>query len=173
MTDPGSYSATEHLRDGRTIEIRALHRDDREDMLAAVGRTSVPSLQRRFFAIKRGFSDAETAFFMNIDFEKHVALVALLTEAGRPAIVGGGRYVLVGDGEAELAFLVIDAYQGQGIGRLLMKHLLAIAREKGLRALTAEVLPENAAMLRLFKDSGFATVPQRDFGAVHLRCELM
>jgi ribosomal protein S18 acetylase RimI-like enzyme len=173
MTDPGSYSATEHLRDGRTIEVRALHRDDREDMLAAVGRTSVPSLQRRFFAIKRGFSDAETAFFMNIDFEKHVALVALLTEDGRPAIVGGGRYILVGDGEAELAFLVIDAYQGQGIGRLLMKHLLAIAREKGLRALTAEVLPENAAMLRLFRDFGFATVPQRDFGTVHLRCQLM
>ena len=173
MTDPSSYIATEHLRDGRTIEIRALHRDDREDMLAAVGRTSVPSLLRRFFAIKRGFSDAETAFFMNIDFEKHVALVALLTEDGRPTIVGGGRYVLVSEGEAELAFLVIDACQGQGIGRLLMKHLLAIAREKGLRALTAEVLPENAAMLRLFKDFGFATVPPRDFSTVHLRCELV
>jgi ribosomal protein S18 acetylase RimI-like enzyme len=173
MTDAGSYTATEHLRDGRMIEIRALHRGDREDMLAAVGRTSVPSLQRRFFAIKRGFSDAETAFFINIDFEKHVALVALLTEDGRPAIVGGGRYVLVSEAEAELAFLVIDAYQGRGIGRLLLKHLMVIAREKGLRALAAEVLPENAAMLRLFKDFGFATVPQRDFSTVHLRCKLV
>ena len=173
MTDPGSYTATERLRDGRTIEIRALHRNEREDMLAAVGRTSVPSLRRRFFAIKRGFSDAETAFFMNIDLEKHVALVALLPKDDRPAIVGGGRYVLVNEGEAELAFLVIDAYQGHGIGRLLLKHLMAIAREKGLRALAAEVLPENAAMLRLFKDFGFATVPQSDFSTVHLRCELL
>ncbi len=172
MTDPGSYTATEHLRDGRIIEIRALHRDDHEDMLAAVRRTSGPSLQRRFFAVKRGFSDAETAFFMDIDFDKHVALVALLDENGRPAIVGGGRYVLVKEGEAELAFLVIDAYQGQGIGRLLMKYLIAIARKKGLRALTAEVLPENSAMLRLFKDFGFRTVPQRDFSAVHLALEL-
>jgi hypothetical protein len=47
MTDPGSYTATERLRNGRTVEIRALHKDDREDMLAAVGRTSGPSLQRR------------------------------------------------------------------------------------------------------------------------------
>jgi ribosomal protein S18 acetylase RimI-like enzyme len=172
MTDPGSYTATERLRDGRTVEIRALHKDDREDMLAAVGRTSGPSLQRRFFAIKRGFSDAETAFFVDIDFEKHVALVALLAEDERPAIVGGGRYVLVKDDEAELAFLVIDAYQGQGIGRLLMKHLIALAKEKGLRALTAEVLPENAAMLRLFKDFGFRTVRQRDFSTVHLVSEL-
>jgi ribosomal protein S18 acetylase RimI-like enzyme len=172
MTNPDRFTATEHLRDGRTIEIRALHKDDREDMLAAVRRTSGASLQRRFFAIKRGFSDAETAFFMNIDFEKHVALVALLAEDGRLVIVGGGRYVLVKDGEAELAFLVIDPYQGQGIGRLLMEHLIAIARVKGLRVLTAEVLPENAAMLRLFKDFGFRTVPQRDFSAVHLALEL-
>lgn len=172
MTNPGSFTATEHLRDGRTIEIRALHRDDREEMLAAVGRTSGASLQRRFFAIKRGFSDAEIAFFMDIDFEKHVALVALLAEDGRPAIVGGGRYVLVEDGEAEVAFLVIDLYQGQGIGRLLVKHLIAIARKNGLRALKAEVLPQNAAMLRLFKDFGFRTIPQRDFSAVHLALEL-
>jgi ribosomal protein S18 acetylase RimI-like enzyme len=172
MTNPGRFTATEHLRDGRTIEIRALHKDDREDMLAAVQRTSGASLQRRFFAIKRGFSDAETAFFTDIDFEKHVALVALLAEDGRLVIVGGGRYVLVKDGEAELAFLVIDPYQGQGIGRLLMEHLIAIAREKGLRVLTAEVLPENAAMLRLFKDFGFRTLPQRDFSALHLALEL-
>jgi ribosomal protein S18 acetylase RimI-like enzyme len=173
MIDPGSYTAMEHLRDGSGIEIRALHKEDRDDMLAAVGRTSGPSLQRRFFGIKRGFSDAEIAFFMNIDFDKHVALVALLSEDGRPSIVGGGRYVLVKDDEAELAFLVIDAYQGQGIGRLLMKHLTAIAKKRGLRALTAEVLPENAAMLRLFKDFGFRTVPQRDFSAVHLVLELV
>jgi GNAT superfamily N-acetyltransferase len=172
MTNPGRFTATEHLRDGRTIEIRALHKDDREDMLAAVRRTSGASLQRRFFAIKRGFSDAETAFFMDIDFENHVALVALLAEDGRLVIVGGGRYVLVKDGEAELAFLVIDPYQGHGIGRLLMEHLIAIAREKGLRVLTAEVLPENAAMLRLFNDFGFRPVPQRDFSAVHLVLEL-
>ncbi|WP_024519583.1 GNAT family N-acetyltransferase [Bradyrhizobium sp. Tv2a-2] len=172
MTDPGSYTARERLRDGRTVDIRALHRDDRDDMLAAVGRTSGASLQRRFFGIKRGFSEAETAFFMDIDFEKHVALVALLDEGGRPTIVGGGRYVLVRDGEAELAFLVIDAYQGKGIGRLLIKHLIAIANTKGLHALTAEVLPENAAMLRLFRDFDFKAVPQRDFSAVHLVREL-
>ena len=53
-----------------------------------------------------------------------------------------------------------------------MKHLIALAKEKGLRALTADVLPENAAMLRLFKDFGFRTVRQRDFSTVHLISEL-
>jgi RimJ/RimL family protein N-acetyltransferase len=162
----------ERLRDGSDIEIRTLRKEDREDMLAAVGRSSGASLQRRFFGIKRGFSDGEIAFFMNIDFEKHVALVALLSENGRPTIIGGGRYVLVTDDEAELAFLVVDAYQGRGVGRLLMKHLVAIATEKGLRRLTADVLPENAPMLRLFGDFGFRPVPQRDFSSVHVALDL-
>ena len=89
MIDRHSYTASERLRDGRMIEIRALRRDDREHMLAAVGRTSSPSLQRRFFAVKRGFSDAETTFFVDIDFDRHVALVALhqfaATHKGAPA----------------------------------------------------------------------------------------
>ena len=55
-------------------------------MLAAVGRTGMQSLQRRFFAVKRGFSRQEIAFFMNVDFNNHVALAAYT--ASRMAIRG-------------------------------------------------------------------------------------
>jgi len=57
MAAPENYSATEHLRDGREVEIRALRSEDKDDMLAAVGRTGMQSLQRRFFVVKRGFSE--------------------------------------------------------------------------------------------------------------------
>src|SRR5690349_4928807 len=110
---PVSYSAREQLRDGRPVEIRALRPEDEADMLAAIGRTGAESLQRRFFVPKRGFSEKEKSFFLNIDFIDHVALVAVLDEDGRPAIVGGCRYVVTRPGEAEVAFVVIDAYQGQ------------------------------------------------------------
>jgi RimJ/RimL family protein N-acetyltransferase len=149
------YSTVERLRDGRTIKIRALRPDDKDDMLAAVDRTSVPSLRRRFFVPKRGFSDKEISFFMNIDFVDHVALVAQIDEDGRPVIAGGGRYIVTQPGQAELAFVVVDSYQGNGIGTALMRHLLAIARDAGLKNLTAEVLPENAAMLKVFSAFGF------------------
>src|ERR1700704_5676578 len=115
MSTTSDFSAIEHLRDGREIEIRALRPDDRDDMLAAVGRTGMQSLQRRFFGVKRGFSEKEIVFFMNIDFDNHVALVALVDEDGRRVIIGGGRYIVVESGRAEIAFVVIDAYQGQGI----------------------------------------------------------
>ena len=130
-------------------------------MLAAIGRTSPQSLQRRFFAPKKGFSEREMTFFLDIDFETHVALVAQLDEDGRPAIVGGGRYIVVQPGQAEIAFVVVDAYQGQGIGTILMRHLAVLARDAGLKELIAEVLPENRAMLKLFRKFGFKTALER------------
>src|SRR5215469_16237984 len=155
MVKAADYSAVEHLRDGGTIQIRALRANDQEGMLAAIARTSVQSLQRRFFVPKRGFSEKEVSFFMNIDFINHVALVGEIDEGGRRVIVAGGRYIIVQPGQAELAFVVVDAYQGNGIGTMLMRHLLAIARDVGLKELIAEVLPENAAMLKVFNGFGF------------------
>ena len=168
MPAPENYSATERLRDGREVEIRALRPDDKDDMLAAVGRTGTQSLQRRFFVVKRGFSDKEIAFFVNIDFANHVALVALAEEEGRRVIIGGGRYIVTEPGKAEIAFVVIDDYQGQGIGTLLMRHLAVIARKAGLKELIAEVLPENAAMRKVFGKFGFQARRGPDPQVVHL-----
>jgi hypothetical protein len=112
----GTYLAVETLRDGRRLEIRALTPADQPGLLAAIGRSSAQSIYRRFFGAKRHFSEAETAFFMNVDFVNQVALVALLEERGLPEIVGGGRYVLVQPGTAELAFFVIDELQGHRCG---------------------------------------------------------
>jgi ribosomal protein S18 acetylase RimI-like enzyme len=172
MAKASDYSAVEQLRDGRTVEIRSLRPDDRDDMLAAVDRTSMQSLQRRFFVPKRGFSDKEISFFMDVDFVDHVALVAQIDEAGGPMIAGGGRYIVTRPGQAELAFVVVDAYQGQGIGKALMRHLLVIAREAGLKELTAEVLPENAAMLKVFTGFGFRPGAGSDPQVRHLALQL-
>ncbi len=105
---------------------------------------------------------------MNIDFLNHVALVALAEEAGRKVIVGGGRYIVTGPGKAEIAFVVIDDYQGQGLGTLLMSHLAVLARKAGLKELIAEVLPENAAMRKVFGKFGFQARRSQDPQVVHL-----
>ena len=167
------YTAVEKLRDGRPIEIRALRPDDGAGMLAAVGRTSAQSLRRRFFAPKKGFSEREMAFFLNIDFENHVALVAEIDEDGLAVIIGGGRYIVVRPGQAEIAFVVVDAYQAKGLGTILMRHLAALARDAGLKELIAEVLPENTAMLKVFRKFGFLPGPQRAHEVVHLTLKLV
>lgn len=154
MVDAANYSACETLRDGHRVEIRALRPDDRADLAAAVARASTQSLYRRFFTVRRRFTASEIAFFLNVDFVNHVALVAVVEENGRPVIVGGARYIAVEAAKAEVAFAVIDQYQGQGIGSTLMQHLAAIARSAGLKELIAEVLPDNLPMLKVFQKSG-------------------
>jgi RimJ/RimL family protein N-acetyltransferase len=163
-----AYSASEVLRNGRRIEFRALRPDDKDELLAAVRRASPQSMFRRFFAAKRDFSNQEIAFFLNIDFATHVALVAVADEGGRPAIVGGGRYIISDPGKAEVAFVIIDEYQGQGIGSMLLRHLSAIARTAGVKEFTAEVLPENRPMLKVFEKSGLDVTMTREPGVVHV-----
>ncbi len=154
MLEVAKYSAIETLRDGRPVEIRALRPDDRTDFLAAIGRVREESLRRRFLGPRRFFSEPEIAYFLNVDFVEHVALVAVVEEDGHPTIVGGGRYIVLRPGQAEIGFTVVDQYQRQGIGAALMRHLAMIAREVGLRELIAEVLTDNSAMLKVFGKSG-------------------
>jgi GNAT superfamily N-acetyltransferase len=167
-----SYFAIETLRDGRSVEIRALAPLDRAALEAAVDRTSPLSLYRRFFAVKTVFSEKEAQYFVEVDFKKHVALVAVINEGMRPAIIAGGRYVLVTDDKAEVAFIVIDAYQGKGLGTILLKHLIAIARSAGLRQLVAEVLPENRPMLEVFEHCGLRMSVQPEPEVTHVTLEL-
>jgi GNAT superfamily N-acetyltransferase len=172
MPAASTYSATAMLRDGRKVEIRAQRADDRAALLAAAGRASGQSLFRRFFAAKRDFSEREIAFFLNVDFVSHVALLAEVDEGGQTTIIGGGRYIVVEPGRAEVAFVVVDDYQGQGIGSLLMHHLAAIARDAGLKELIAEVLPENAAMLKVFEKCGCPIETKREPRVVHVSIRL-
>ena len=172
VPDLAQYSEAEALRDGRRVEIRALRPEDRDDFLAAVGGIGTDSLYRRFFAVKREFSEKEISFFVDVDFVNHVALIATVEEDGKSVIAGGGRYIVVNPGQAEVAFAVVDQYQGQGIGRTLMRHLVAIARGAGLRELVADVLPDNRQMLKVFEKSGLPMSTSREPGSLHVTLRL-
>jgi GNAT superfamily N-acetyltransferase len=172
MSEAANYSACETLRDGRRVEIRALRPDDRTDLIAAVGRSSTQSLYRRFFAVKRSFTKSEIDYFLSVDFVNHVALVAVVDEHGTPVIAGGARYVVVEPGKAEVAFAVVDQYQGQGLGAALMHHLAAIAQKAELEELIAEVLPDNGPMLKVFEKSGFPLSIKREPQVVHVTLRL-
>ena len=140
---------------------------------AAVDHTSERSLYRRFFAAKRSFSEREIAFFLNIDFARHVALVAVVRhDDGGEEIVGGGRYIVLQPGRAEAAFSVVDQFQGRGLGTVLLRHLAAIARDAGLHEFVAEVLPDNTPMLEVFEHSGLPMASRREPGVVHVTLRL-
>jgi RimJ/RimL family protein N-acetyltransferase len=172
MIQAANYSAGETLLNGKQVLVRALKPEDRDGFIAAAGGLTTQSLRRRFFGEKRHFTDTEENFFLNPDFTSHVALIAVVEEAGQPVIAGGARYVIVKPGQAELAFAVADKFQGQGIGAALMHHLAAIAKEAGLRELIAEVLPGNIAMLKVFEKSGLRHCKEHRPGAIHIVLQL-
>jgi RimJ/RimL family protein N-acetyltransferase len=172
MPTAAAFSRIEVLSNGQRVEIRGLRPTDREAMLTAVRRTSTQSLYRRFFTVRRHFSEAETAFFLNLDFVSQVALVAIAQEDGKPVIAGGGRYIVIKPGQAEVAFAVVDQFQGQGIGSTLLRHLSSLAREAGLQEFVAEVLPENAAMLKVFEKSGLEVTTRRESQTMHVVLKL-
>lgn len=172
MTDAAKFSVIEKLRDGRTVEIRSVRPEDRSAMERAIRRGSPQSLYRRFFAVKREFTDKEADFFLKIDFVRHVALVAVVEENDKPTIVAGARYVAGQPGEAEVAFSVVDEYQGKGLGTLLMRHLANIAINAGYKTLNAEVLAENAPMLKVFEKCGHRVSRKRDRDVMRVAIEL-
>ena len=173
MINSANFSVIETLRTGRKVEIRAQRPPDREGLEVAVARMSDDSVYRRFFGARREFTEKEATYFLNIDFVNHTALVAVADENGEQAIVGGGRYVVVEAGRAEVAFAVVDEYQGQGLGAALMRNLAAIARQVELRELIAEVLASNAAMLKVFEKSGLEMTTEREGPVVHVTLSLL
>ena len=172
MVESSHYSAVEKLRNGEQIEIRALRPQDRDDLMAAVDLTSSDSLYRRFFAVRRHFTETEESFYLNVNFVSHVALIAVADENGQPIIIAGGRYVVGEPGQAEVAFTVVDKYQGRGVGAALLRHLAMIARQAGLRELVAYVLPDNRAMLKVFEKSGLKYTAKRESGSVYVKLGL-
>ena len=98
MLNPANISVSETLRSGQQVEIRSQRPPDRRDLEAALAQMSDESLYRRFFGAKRHFSEKEVEYFLNIDFVNHVALVAVVHENAKQAIVGAGRCVAVQPG---------------------------------------------------------------------------
>lgn len=172
MPDASHYFSTERLRDETPLVIRALQPKDRDELVASFGRLSPRSLYRRFFGPKRSFTAKEISYFVDIDFSRHVALVAEAIERGRPTIVGSSRYIIVALAEAEVAFTVADAWQGRGVGALLLRHLTLIAHGAGIRTFVADVLPENGGMLRVFEKSGMTMRRKRNTGCVHVSLQV-
>lgn len=158
------------LHDGHTVLIRPISASDGEGLRRFHDGLSERTVYQRFFAPHPHLSDEDVDLFTHVDHEGREALVAVA--GGR--IVGVGRFDALAShpGQAEVAFVVTDDYQGQGIGRLLFSELLAVARARGIGTFVAEVLPANGRMMQLFRDSGHPVTQEQGEGVVILRLAL-
>ncbi len=173
MVDAQNYKVDDQLKDGTAVTIRAIRPDDKNRILDAFKNLEADSIYTRFFRFKRELSDDELKMITEVDFENTVALVVtILASGGEETIIGAGRYVLFeppnASRSAEIAFTVEEDYHGRGLASRILRHLVHIAREKGVSQFEADVLAENKAMLAVFARSGLPMKKSLEEGAVHV-----
>jgi RimJ/RimL family protein N-acetyltransferase len=169
--EPRNYAADEELRDGAQLHIRAIRPDDKQALVDLFERLSPQTVYFRFHGVKKSLSRGELVYLTELDFHRQAALVAVLRIDGEDQIVGVGRYASAPgapEHQAEVAVTIEDAHQGRGIGSLLLKHLMNVARNEGVSELEAYVLAENKRMLQLFERTGLVIRRAAGAGACHL-----
>ncbi|HEY7966759.1 MAG TPA: GNAT family N-acetyltransferase [Solirubrobacteraceae bacterium] len=140
------------LRDGGTVRVRPVRAADEAGLLAFLEELSDRSRLLRFFSAGSNLR-GEAHLFAQADGQRRHALVALAGPQQR--IVGHGMYVAAGTGKAETAFAIADAYQGRGLGTILLAHLAAHARAAGIETFVAITRSDNRRMLDVFRESGY------------------
>ena len=153
------------LTDGSTVEVRPAGTQDGEAVRAMHAAMSPDNMYLRFFSMSPGAAEQEARRVCREPDSDHAALLAW--QDGR--LVGVAAYESAGKpGVAEVAFAVPDDLHGRGIASLLLEHLVWQARQRDLRAFTAETLAENSAMLRVFADAGLPAKRRISDGVVEL-----
>jgi acyl-CoA synthetase (NDP forming)/GNAT superfamily N-acetyltransferase len=153
------------LRDGGIATVRPLRPEDADGLRDLHARVSDRTIWLRFFSVSR--STAEQYLDRLVVNEDVLALVAV--RGG--SVVGLTTAEPLGDGVAEVAFLVDDRESGRGLGSLLLEHLAAAARQRGIHRFTAQVLVENRAMLNVFLDAGFSLTRHAVRGVVDIEMD--
>jgi GNAT superfamily N-acetyltransferase len=135
--------------------VRAIRPDDKERLRIAFAGLSARSVYQRFFHPVNELAADELRRLTEIDFRDHVGIVLTVGAGSDERLVAVGRYVRVVSGGdlAEVAFTVADDYQHRGAATLLLRELVAIARERGVREFVALVLDDNRQMLEVFRRS--------------------
>jgi GNAT superfamily N-acetyltransferase len=151
--------------DGTTAVVRPISPADAGELLRFHSRLSAQTIRLRYFSPHRDLSPDEVVHLTQVDGVARVALV--VERAG--ALIAVGRYDRLDDHRvAEVAFVVVEAYQHHGLATMLLQHLAKTARSVGITRFTAEVLAENRTMLTVFHDAGFPVESNTDCGVVEL-----
>ena len=171
MREDGGFPVTERLRSGLEVTVRPLRVDDREKVANAIRHLDRDSVYTRLFSYRTELTEPGLDRIMNVDPEHDAMLVVTVGAGADETVIASGRFIGAaegGDRTAEVAFVVEEEYQGQGLAGRLLKHLAAIGRDRRLHALTAEVLVKNKAMLTVFARSGLQMRKRQDGDVVHV-----
>ena len=167
-TDSAHASLTSDvvLRDGSTVRIRPARPGDEQRVEDYLIGLSPETRRLRFWSQAIDVSGLARRI-VDIDLANHLTLLVLLGgDEGR--MVGGAQYIRTYDARAEISLSVTDEFQGRGIGSILIGQLAQAAAEHGITLFAADVLPENHAMINVFRSTGFELSIRATPGAIEV-----
>ena len=158
---PAHLSRTWTLASGESLRVRPVRHDDNELEEAFVRALSLESRYQRMLSGGTKVTPEWIDSMTHIDYQHHMAFAVTTVVDGVEQFVGVGRYVVDSHkSTADIALVLADAWQGQGLGRRLLATLLEHAQTAGVREAVGVVLATNKAMLRLARSMGFAVTAE-------------
>ena len=168
---PNQYEFRETLKDGTPVFIRPIRPEDGESHYAFLRGLSSQTMYNRFFGYRSEISAEQMARFTQIDYDREVAIVARVEGTDGEITIGVNRLTYdPHDGHHEFAVVVDDAWQGSGVGRLLMEKIVAIAVDRGIDTIYGMILAANQGMVSLARKIGFRVV-ERDQETLTVRLD--
>lgn len=166
---PIEISATLTLKGDLRVRFRAIKPSDEEGMRHLFYRFSDESSYYRYFHSVRTMPHAKMQEYVNVDWSRDLSIVGLIGEEGKGRIIAEGRYLSIpGSLLAELVFVVDENFQSTGIATYLYGMLIRLAKEKGLKGFTADVLFDNLAMMKVFHKGELPVRVNLESGVYHL-----
>ena len=165
----GAFDRTVTLPGGRRVRLRPIRPDDAPLLVDLYDRLSRQSAYQRFFTVMQRLPPDWARLLAAVDHQRRFALVAEDSTGPAATLVGVARYEPLPDSDAvELAVVVQDSWQGQGLGTRLLRELLHAAELNGIHRFRAYVLAENRRMLHLLKRHARVLEQRRDGSVLEL-----
>lgn len=160
-------------KSGDRFRIRPVRMADQTVLQQLFYRLSDDSTYQRFLGYKKCHPREEIMKLADMDCEQSMALVAEAEGADTGELIAMARYDLEpGTGLADVALVVLDAFQGKGVGTALFKELVALAKAHGVAGFTADVLADNGRMLGIFNRSGERVETRLESGVYRVKITL-
>jgi acyl-CoA hydrolase/RimJ/RimL family protein N-acetyltransferase len=167
---PEGLETSRTTKSGVKIFLRPVRLSDEHLLKNFFYALSSDCMYHRFITTRTSMPHEQLQKFVVIDYTKEMVILAIMAENGNDVIVGMGQYFIDEETHtAEVAFVVRDDHQGQGIGAELIRYLTLLAKKSGLHGFVAEVLMDNKPMLQLFQQMGFIIEQRAEAGMYELK----
>lgn len=153
---PAGYEDRIRLRDGRELFLRPILQTDGDLLLDLFNRLSPESIRMRFLRQIRFLPEDMLYQFTHVNYDSEFALVGVVREGEKDAIVAVGRYAFDPEANAtDFGVVVRDDWQNNGLGRLLLSRIIAIGREHGISRFATVIAPENRTIMKMITELGY------------------